>query len=48
MPVKKQKLPLEIIEQKFGKERPVKSDVKIRAYLDSKGFKSLSKLIEAK
>jgi hypothetical protein len=48
MPSKKQKLPLEIIEEKFGKERPLKSDVKIKAYFNSKGYKSLSRLIEAK
>ena len=48
MPVKIQKLPLEIVKEKFGEEPPVKSDIKIKAYLNSKGYKSLSKLIEAK
>lgn len=48
MPVKKQKLPFEIIEQKFGKDLQVNSDKKIKIYLNSKGYKSLSKLIEAK
>jgi hypothetical protein len=45
---KKQKTPLQIIEKKYGKEPAVKSDNEIRVYLDRKGHKALSKLIEAK
>lgn len=46
--MKKQKPPFKIVEEKFGKEHTVKSDAQIKAYLNSKGYKSLSKLIEAK
>ena len=46
--IKKQKTPFKIVEEKFGKEPQRKSDEKIKAYLDSKGYQSLSKLIEAK
>lgn len=40
-----QKTPLQIIEEKYGKEPAVTSDLAIRKYLESKGYKSLSKLI---
>lgn len=43
-----QKTPLQIIEKRYGKGPSVTSDAKIRVYLDSKGHKSLSKLIEAR
>ena len=46
--IKKQKTPVQIIEENFGKGPQVKSDKKIRIYLESKGYKSLSELIEAK
>lgn len=46
--IKKQKTTLQIIEKKYGKEPAVKSDVEIRRYLNKKGYKALSKLIEAK
>lgn len=44
---KKQKTPLQIIEKKYGKEPKVQSDTNIKTYLNKKGYKSLSKLIEA-
>lgn len=46
--IKTKKTPLKVIEEKYGKEHIVGSDKEIIKYLNQKGYKSLSKLIEAK
>ena len=43
----KDKSLLEVIESKYGKEPSVTSSSEIKAFLGKKGYKSLSKLIEA-
>jgi hypothetical protein len=46
--IKKQKPPIKIVEEMYGKEAPMQSSKAIVSYLNKKGYSSLSKLIEAK